>query len=64
MIDDFKFKRGDRVHKITGDYRFKGTILCAYYKLDGKSVRYDAENADGVVHIFNGNQLTAGWPEQ
>lgn len=60
----FRFKRGDKVHKPKGDYRFRGIVLCAYYKLDGKAIRYDAENTDGVVHIFNGAQLEPGWPDE
>lgn len=50
-------KVGDYVMKTGGDYTFEGYVLCRFKKLSGK-VRYVVENADGVVHIFNGGQLS------
>jgi hypothetical protein len=52
----FKFKHGDRVEKTTGDYRYKGIVVAAFSKLNG-SPRYVVENADGMLFIFNEQQL-------
>lgn len=55
IADDDLFA-GDRVIKDGGDYRFEGEIRACFYKKNGK-VRYVVENADGVLHIFNRQQL-------
>lgn len=46
-------KIGDRVKKITGDYKFNGNIVALFTKRDGKSVRVVVENDDGILHIFS-----------
>ena len=47
---------GTKVAKVTGDYKFSGTIVAKFAKLDGK-VRYVVENQDGILHIFSENNL-------
>lgn len=54
--EPFVFKKDQRVIKRKGDYIFRGVILACFRKLSG-APRYAAENADGVVHIFNAQQL-------
>jgi hypothetical protein len=60
----FKFGIGEKVSKLSGDYQFKGWIVSRWHKR-GKpdAIRYDVENPDGIVHIFNEKQLTRGWPQ-
>jgi len=48
---------GDKVEKVTGDYKFKGTVVSVFKKLSGK-VRVVVENEDGILHIFNPEQLS------
>lgn len=55
-----KFMEGDRVSKVTGDYKFDGVVLAKFYKLSGL-MRYVVEDDRGCVHIFNESQLD--WPE-
>lgn len=50
-------KVGDEVEKTSGDYYFTGIIVAKFNKLSGKE-RYVVENKDGVLHIFNVEQLT------
>jgi hypothetical protein len=52
----FFFHEGDRVAKRGGDYSFVGVVLAAFSKRSG-SPRYAVENDDGLIHIFNGEQL-------
>lgn len=47
---------GDRVIKEGGDYVFEGIVLSVFKKLSGK-VRVAVENKDGLIHIFNPEQL-------
>lgn len=50
------FKEGDAVLKRGGDYDFDGVVLAAFRKRSG-SPRYAVENEDGLIHIFNHDQL-------
>ena len=50
------FHEGDHVKKRVGDYRFEGVVLAAFRKRSG-SPRYAVENEDGLIHIFNHEQL-------
>ena len=52
----FAFVEGDHVMKKRGDYTFCGVVLAAFRKRSG-SPRYAVENEDGLVHIFNHEQL-------
>ena len=47
-----KFKLGDAVEKVTGDYRFRGQVRAAFTKTNGQ-LRYVVENDDGILHIFS-----------
>jgi hypothetical protein len=58
----FSFYEGNRVAKRGGDYSFVGIVLAAFSKRSG-SPRYAVENDDGLIHIFNGEQLVLV-PEQ
>lgn len=55
---------GDWISKSGGDYSFVGRVTSVYRKFsrDLKNHngpwRVDAQNADGVVHIFNPSQIT------
>lgn len=51
----FAFNEGDWVTKIKG-YRFHGVILSCFRNRSG-SPRYNVENDDGIIHIFNHEQL-------
>ena len=51
-----RFKIGDRVNKITGDYKFQGTVVAAFTRLNGLE-RYVVENGDGILHIFSEKNL-------
>jgi len=44
------------VRKRSGDYSFDGVVLAAFRKRSG-SPRYAVENGDGLIHIFNHEQL-------
>lgn len=48
---------GDKVQKTTGDYRFYGTVVSVFTKCSGAE-RLAVENADGMLFIFNHNQLS------
>lgn len=50
-----KFQIGDKVHKPKG-YRFNATIVAVFKNLAGNT-RVVAENEDGILHIFNEEQL-------
>lgn len=50
-------KIGDRVEKVTGDYTFKGTVVAVFNKLNDGPLRVVVENEQGILHIFNPNQL-------
>ena len=50
-------KVGDKVTKTGGDYTFDGTVVSMFTKLSGQ-VRVVVENKEGLLHIFNQNQLT------
>lgn len=52
----FAFYGGERVIKRNGDYTFEGVVLVAFRKRSG-SPRYAVENDEGIVHIFNHQQL-------
>lgn len=51
-----RIKVGVPVRKIKGDYRFEGIVVAYFCKLNG-SVRVVVENGDGILHIFNTDQL-------
>lgn len=52
----FAFAEGDLVTKTEGDYTFNGVVLACFRKRSG-TPRYAVENEEGLVHIFNHNQL-------
>ena len=51
-----KFKIGDKVEKISGDYKFEGVVVAIFYKLSGLN-RIVVENGDGILHIFSDKNL-------
>lgn len=51
-----KFKIGDEVEKATGGYRFKGTVVAVFRKLN-QVERCVVENSDGMLFIFKELQL-------
>lgn len=57
MTDAPLYGKGDRVRKTTGDYRYEGVVVAAFYKLDGLNVRYVVEDPRGLLFIFSGQQL-------
>lgn len=48
---DFEFKVGDVVEYMGEDSYYKGTIVCIFTKLNGRSVRAIVENDDGLLLI-------------
>jgi hypothetical protein len=50
------FKKGDKVSKQGGDYRFDGNIVGVFTKLSGE-VRYCVEDDRGVLHIYSAKNL-------
>lgn len=56
--EDFKFSVGQKVAKLGGDYIFYGEVVTAFYKTTGLK-RYVVENEDGMLFIFNEDQLQA-----
>lgn len=50
------YKIGDKVIKSSGDYTYRGTVVSIFKKLSGV-VRLVVENEDGMLFIFNENQL-------
>lgn len=51
----FKFKIGDKVKKVSG-YKFNSVIVSVFRNTKGE-VRLVAEHKDGLLHIFNENQM-------
>ncbi len=47
---------GDKVQKHKGDYKFVGWIVGIVVKRSGQ-IRFVVENKDGVLFIFNDEQL-------
>ena len=54
-MENLKFKIGDIVVKPKG-YKFDSTIVSVFQTTKGE-IRIVAENSDGILHIFNENQL-------
>lgn len=46
----------EHVMKTGGDYHFEGVVVARFAKVSGQ-IRYVVENRDGLLFIFNGNQL-------
>jgi hypothetical protein len=51
-----KFKVGDKVAKVGGDYKFDGVIVAVFTKLSG-AIRVVAEDDRGVLHVFSEKNL-------
>lgn len=52
-----KYKIGDKVKKITGDYAFDGTVVAAFSMLNGAE-RYVVEHDEcHMLHIFSEKNL-------
>lgn len=55
-----KFKVGDYVKKITGEYQIYGTVVSVFNKLDGATrlvVEHKAEGGGSFLHIYGENNL-------
>ena len=52
-----KFRVGDNVSKLTGDYTFHGTVLAVFRKRSG-AIRMVVEKEAGILHVFSEQQLT------
>ncbi len=50
------FTVGQRVYKDSGDYTYNGVVVSIFQKRSGV-VRLVVENDDGMLFIFNENQL-------
>lgn len=48
---------GSKVSKVGGDYRFDGTVVAVFVKLDSVNVRYVVEDDRGVLHIYSAKNL-------
>ena len=49
-------KVGDRVRKVTGDYRLNGTVVSVFQTLKG-ATRYVVEHTPGFLHIYGPQNL-------
>lgn len=58
MLENFKFKEGDKVRKVGGSYQADGYVVGVAVTLGG-AVRYvfEFETYPGMLHIFNETQL-------
>ena len=54
-MKEAKFKIGDKVYKPSG-YKFDATIISIFTTTTG-NIRIVAENGEGLLHIFNENNL-------
>jgi len=52
----YKHEVGDPVQKTKGDYTFYGWVVSTFKKRTGTK-RIVVENAEGILHIFNEDQL-------
>jgi len=52
-----RFKRGDPVQKVGGDYTFEGIVVSVFPKLSGQE-RYVVEDDRGVLHVYSEKNLT------
>lgn len=51
-----KYKVGDAVEKVGGDYQFEGTVVSVFTKLSGL-VRLVVEDDRGVLHVYSEKNL-------
>ena len=54
------FQIGDRVLKVTGDYRIYGEVRSVFQKADGATrlvVEHKAEGGGSFLHIYGPNNL-------
>jgi len=51
-----KFKVGDRVEKVTGDYKFEGFVVSVFQRRNGLW-RLVVENPAGILHIYSESNL-------
>ncbi len=51
-----RFRIGDKVSKVGGDYRFDGVVVSVFNKLSGH-IRYVVEDDRGVLHIYSFRNL-------
>lgn len=54
-----RFRVGQKVRKVTGDYAFVGHVVAVFMKRNPSHVRYVVENADGILHIYSAKNLEA-----
>lgn len=52
-----KFKVGDKVSKVGGDYRFDGTVRSVFTKESGV-IRLVVEDDRGILHIYSEKNLS------
>lgn len=56
-MEDFKFKVGDRVNKVKGEYQFPGILVANFRNTKGhKRVVVELDEL-GLLHIYNEGQL-------
>jgi len=51
-----RFNVGDKVIKDSGDYKFEGVVVAAFYKLSG-APRYVVEDDRGILHVYSFKNL-------
>ena len=59
------FKVGDRVLKVTGDYRIYGEVRAVFTKKNNETrivVEHNAEGGGSFLHIYNPNNLRKALP--
>lgn len=53
-----KFKQGDKVNKVGGNYQAPGIILSGFYTTQGaERYVFEFEDLTGMLHIFTPDQL-------
>lgn len=54
------FKVGDKVEKVTGEYRIKGEVRAVFTKKDGVTrlvVEHEAEGGGSFLHVYGPTNL-------
>ncbi len=60
QVSSTEFKVGDKVEKVTGEYRIKGEVRAVFTKKDGVTrlvVEHEAEGGGSFLHVYGSTNL-------